>query len=226
MNMRLACVVSAAIICSAFTAQAVPIDEVVPSARYSVSGVGSNRTAIAVKVDSQSRKVLIRYDDNARTEWVSSSRLLRSYEDSFSDDVGETALWGIGAAVLLCALTDGCGDETSSASSTSSSTNGFGIKVTNNCHKEISILIHYKDLSNDWNTKYWWNFDPYETNYLSSEDNKRLKTNNSIMYYYAVGDGYVWEGDAHSVKVGGNTYGLKKFEDSQGDTELTFTCSS
>lgn len=212
----------------------VPIGDVVPGARYSISGMGSNRTAVAVKINREQNNVLVRYDDNGRTAWVSSSRLLQTYSDSFSDDLGETAMWGVAGLALLCAFDAECRDSMSSTSAVgntyqpSSSANGYEIKFENNCRKDVRLAIHYKDGgTGQWKSLSWWNFESGESSYLAS-NNRRIKTNNATLYYYAISsDGRTeWTGADYYTTINGMRYGMREIKDTQGETDWSITCTS
>lgn len=100
---------------------------------------------------------------------------------------------------------------------------GYDISVYNKCHKEISLAIRYRNTSGDWVTKYWWNISPHESNYLSS-DGGRLKTNSSILYYYARAGSMTWDGFDNTTVIDGEEYSMRKHNDNSGDTNIVLSC--
>jgi hypothetical protein len=101
----------------------------------------------------------------------------------------------------------------------------------NNCHKPVRLVLRYKQLSGQWITQGWYSFDGNEASYLNSEPGVKLRSNNSIFYYYAEstdGSGSVWSGDENR-EFGGQSLPMKKKEvslDSDSDWNLGIRCSS
>lgn len=88
---------------------ALPASEVNVGSTYSLSNIGENRTVTALRVNRSSGRVLVRFHHTGREEWVSASRLMRSYGESFADDAAETTLWVLAIAALFDALADSDG---------------------------------------------------------------------------------------------------------------------
>lgn len=102
------------------------------------------------------------------------------------------------------------------------------IYVENECFMSFRIAIRYLDEGTDnWKTRSWWHFEPYEEAYLASKG-KRLRTNNNIIYYYAKSDefGYVWEGTDRIYKVGKESLGFRRHRDTGYDVDLSLGCTN
>jgi hypothetical protein len=108
-------------------------------ATYSLSGLGENRTVTAVRVNRSSGRVLVRFHHNGREEWVSSSRLIRSRGESFADDAGEAAIWGL----LIAGLLSGMADDSSSSRSNSNSFDASRVSVD-------GLTAECRRLYNEW----------------------------------------------------------------------------
>ncbi len=75
-------------------------------------------------------------------------------------------------------------------------TYGLSFIIHNKCKYPIKIALHYRDKEGDWHTPGFFNFDPGEKSYLSTEDSK-VYSNNGIFYLYAeTHDGrHKWKGN-------------------------------
>lgn len=138
-----------------------------------------------------------------------------------------------GAAFALGALAAASTSDTSGTTAntysaynaSSTSTKAYNLKFTNNCRQPVNLLIHFKNANGSWETRGWWEFSPYESDYLASYDDKKLRTTNSVLYYYAeTKDGNKkWDG-YKKVERGGKTYYMDKIVDDSGDTTWSVSC--
>lgn len=102
---------------------------------------------------------------------------------------------------------------------------GDHISVNNNCHKKIEIFISYLPTdSSDWVTTYWYEFEPYKKSILT-KNGKRIRTTNTILYFYAKSKDGVWEGDDSLEEIDGETFSMKKLK-LTGEKEIKLTCSN
>lgn len=73
------------------------------------------------------------------------------------------------------------------------------ISVENDCHKSIKFSMRWKSKSGPWYTNYWWEFDPYEEFYLSS-DGHTVTFKHNVIYFYAESYDSKWSGD-HNFEI-------------------------
>jgi uncharacterized membrane protein len=116
------------------------------------------------------------------------------------------------------------------------------VKLTNNCSKgAIRVAMRFKvpDNSDHWMTSGWWKVDP------NTSLRPRVATANGNLYFFAENDTVIWDGrnETQPVSVsvvsnnfvhvdGSNIEGanqrtvtmFRKFWDSWGEHEVTFTC--
>lgn len=100
------------------------------------------------------------------------------------------------------------------------------LRVTNKCDKSFRIAIEFRDASLTWTTWGWWTFEPGQSSFVSY-DGRRLRSNNSVFYFYATGDGLEWKGESPGT-VDGKDYKFRKIKlpVKPDDTfELALTCS-
>jgi hypothetical protein len=106
---------------------------------------------------------------------------------------------------------------------------GHDFYFRNNCAKPVRLVLRYKQLSGEWRTQGWYNFDGNEASYLNAEPGVRLRSNNSVFYYYAEstdGRTSVWSGD-ESREFNGESWPMKRKDltlDSDGDWSLGIRC--
>lgn len=117
----------------------------------------------------------------------------------------------------------------SGQSGQSGQSGGHDFYFRNNCSKPIRLMLRYKQLSGEWRTQGWYNFDGNEASYLNAEPGVRLRSNNSVFYYYAEstdGRTSVWSGD-ETREFNGESWPMKRKEltlDSDGDWSLGIRC--
>ena len=105
---------------------------------------------------------------------------------------------------------------------------GFPITVKNICHHPIRLAVHYKNTSGSWVTDSWWKFDPSGAGTLVT-NKQSILTNDSRLYYYAEttnGASIVWTDDKISYYIGFKKYGMRAFDDFDGDTYLELNCNN
>jgi hypothetical protein len=81
-----------------------------------------------------------------------------------------------------------------------------GLTVSNQCHKDIVIAVHYKDSRGNWNTT------PFTNIRARTQKNAVVSSDNAIFYYYAestTGKPTRWSGESH-FKVDGKSYPMKR----------------
>ena len=113
-----------------------------------------------------------------------------------------------------------------SSNSGSSSSGGYSYHFTNRCQHPIRLAIYYEDRSGQWRAEGWWVFAPSQSANLASADDKRLKSNNGVWYFYAEttdGSRWVWAGDK-DVYLNGRKLTMKKRTDMEGDNNWSTTC--
>lgn len=98
----------------------------------------------------------------------------------------------------------------------------FTIAFENQCSStSLDIAINFKNMNDQWETKYWFNFSPGERARLSN-----VVSRNSIFYYFAKstdGSGREWRGNDYTATIDGRSYGMKKA--SMGDRFVNWTQS-
>lgn len=67
-------------------------------------------------------------------------------------------------------------------------TKNLGFYVKNECKETIRVAFYYLDWENVWTTDGWWEIEPNE------KIKPAIKTNNSIIYFYATSASYTWGG--------------------------------
>ena len=95
---------------------------------------------------------------------------------------------------------------------------------TNNCSRPVQLAIRYMNLDGKWIVDSWWKFKPQQS-YILRDDHK-LVSYHREWYYYAetLGDkNYYWGGD-YKFKISGESYGMRKISDDEGDYDWTVTC--
>ncbi|WP_281561745.1 DUF1036 domain-containing protein [Thalassomonas sp. RHCl1] len=105
---------------------------------------------------------------------------------------------------------------------------GFKIKVKNNCHHPIKVAVNYRNTSGSWVTESWWKFQPNRSGNLATGGN-HLLTGDSTIFYYAEatnGTNIVWAGDAKREYIGFKKYGMRMFDDFEGDTYIELNCNN
>ncbi|UYV38929.1 DUF1036 domain-containing protein [Rhodobacteraceae bacterium D3-12] len=63
----------------------------------------------------------------------------------------------------------------------------YGIYFKNKCSTMIQVSIRYKDTSNNWVTKGWYNIN-------AGEEKRIARSYNAVFYYFAQARGRVWSG--------------------------------
>jgi uncharacterized membrane protein len=104
---------------------------------------------------------------------------------------------------------------------------GFNYKFTNKCSLPVRLAVRYKNLTDEWITRGWWNFEPGESSYLSSSGN-RLASRNSIYYYYAETTedlGVNWSGN-EQVSFDGRTLKMIRKKDNDGHNNWSISCEN
>lgn len=199
-----------------------------PGDYYYINRFGSNNDKVVVVRKLEYPDVKVRDVDTGESKVVSASKLLTKSELN-NEEMANGVLGGLAAlAVVGCiANPEACKENTQNANrldnSGSSENAGFSVKVHNKCDESVRVAIHYKNIDGSWLTKFWWEIDPQENTYLSS-GGERVKTNNSVLYYYAYADIGAWRGDATFQEINGESYGMRKIEDTEGDTEIVLSC--
>jgi len=131
-------------------AEAIPQNEVVLGARYSVEGIGENRTGIAVRWDGIGHRVLVVFDDNRRAEWVPTNRLIQSELGSFVNDLEEVVVW---TEIAICLLSRECRQQEATAPHQSEFAGTSGeLVIENTCEHPIDFRLHYQLPNEQWST--------------------------------------------------------------------------
>jgi hypothetical protein len=65
----------------------------------------------------------------------------------------------------------------------------WAIRLKNSCDKEVSVVLHYMALDDQWVTTGWWTMSPNST----AQPND-LDTRNPFLYYYAESGTLIWDG--------------------------------
>ena len=89
----------------------------------------------------------------------------------------------------------------------------------NKCTSIISLLLHYKNIDQEWITMGWYNIDPNKEVYLGS-------TENGIYYYYAENKTGKWEGNKN-LTFKGKSYSFRKVDltnSGYGKNTKSLTC--
>lgn len=89
----------------------------------------------------------------------------------------------------------------------------------NDCYYPVDLLIRFKNLNGEWQTKGWYKIAPGKSAYI--ED-----TRNSIVYWYAQDKTGTWSGNNYK-SFKGKSYGFKKWEitnDEWGKQTKKLTC--
>ena len=101
-----------------------------------------------------------------------------------------------------------------------------GLTVSNQCHKDIVIAVHYKNSRGNWNTT------PFTNIRARTQKNAVASSDNSIFYYYAestTGKPTRWSGESN-FKVEGKTYPMKKMrldlDEKRNRYHLELTCNN
>ena len=101
-----------------------------------------------------------------------------------------------------------------------------GLTVTNQCHKDIVIAVHYKDSRGNWNTT------PFTNIRARTLKNAVVSSDNTIFYYYAestTGKPTRWSGESN-FKVEGKSYPMKKLkldlDEKRNRYHLELTCNN
>ncbi|WP_445747275.1 hypothetical protein [Polaribacter sp.] len=97
----------------------------------------------------------------------------------------------------------------------------YKVHFRNKCSDTVSILVRYRDDSNNWVTEAWYKLKPNEEGYL-------FDTKNTIYYYFAESKTGIWKGTDNSTTHEGKLYNLKKKEikDPLGKTYVNLTCNN
>lgn len=103
----------------------------------------------------------------------------------------------------------------------------------NKCKFPVRLALRYLQPSDEWITDGWWSVDANKSAYLLSDNNKRIRSNNSIFYYFAEittdpHKNYTWSGDEER-EFRGRALPMRKTTlstDSDGDYELSITCNN
>lgn len=82
----------------------------------------------------------------------------------------------------------------------------------NDTYKTIYVAIRFKNLSNEWETKYWYTLKPGERAYLEDTRNR-----NYYFYAYDASSQLVWEGTDHYETINGKVYGFRSCYISNND---------
>lgn len=223
---------------AAQSANAVELSRVHVGANYYHNEFNNNNKVRVLGISGGRVEVIFLEGDHAGTIDTVPASDLMTRSESRVEAMGDAAVTVGAGLALLCMLSDSCRERAAqnrSGGSTSPSTSGGGsassrpagydVRVVNSCDRPVRIAVNYKPVDGGWTPAGWWVFDSGEDAVLQYK-NKRMKTNSSVIYFYAATtDGaYSWKGDKR-VSVGGKTYGMRKAVDKDGETLLKLTCA-
>lgn len=129
--------------------------------------------------------------------------------------------------VVISGVEDVLSLEYSLAKPKAASTRGY-VYLRNTCGSPIRVALSYKNKSGEWEYKYWWRFDAYESDFLAVEGT-RISSDNSYFYLYADatdGSDWLWNGDKR-LDFGDmilETREMKLEKDRDGDWSLVLSC--
>jgi uncharacterized membrane protein len=112
--------------------------------------------------------------------------------------------------IAACVLTAGL--VLTAAPASASLTVTPGVRVTNQCSREIVIAVRYKDIRGSWMTTNFTSIRP------RGSQERVASTDNGIIYIYAETNprGTRWAG-THNVQVEGKTYPMRELRVSRRD---------
>lgn len=67
----------------------------------------------------------------------------------------------------------------------------------NKCSEPIRLVLEYLDFRETWKMDGWWKIDPGKKAFLQTSNGEPLRFTNSIIYFYAKSDSWVWSGQRH-----------------------------
>lgn len=196
------------------SALALPIQDIDSGDSYYLSLLGENELVSVARVDPSNNRVKIRRK-SGYTEWVSPSRLL-SYGNSFEEDAA-TAL--VGVAIVACLfMPEECQNAAKSSATTSrtrtASTRSATIKsvaVENTCREAVKVRV-LRRYNGKWQNQsdWFWTIPAHTTSNLMIDDNNtKLLTDYSDLYFNATSSSFSWSGD-ESYKYGSTSQNFRK----------------
>lgn len=194
-----------------------------------ISGLGENRRATVLRIDSYKNNVKVQFHHNGFSEWISANRLLSNGE-SWSDDMAETAVWTVLAVCLFAP--EQCQDAQKPAQPSRTHTiqkpKARRLSVKNNCRHDVSARFVYESNGNLYHSsKNFIRSGAYV--YVSSGPNAHLKSDNiDSIHLHAVGSNVVWSGDKNFT-IEGKSVRMTKPNlrvDERGDFDMSLTCDA
>lgn len=217
--------------CSSF---AITLDEVVVNGiYYHDAWANNNRVRVLAIHGSKVEIIFLEGANTGEIDRVYPQDLLTRTDsmNEEAEDYGQAAaVTVLGLAAIACAFSDDCNDDSSLSSSSYSSTQTtneteFKFLMKNDCRHPVKLALNYQESNGDWRQIGWWNFEPFESSYLSLSEGEYITTKNSVFYYYAefVDGSYIWSGDDHFL-VDGVELPMRKMKDDAGDSEWEISC--
>lgn len=106
------------------------------------------------------------------------------------------------------------------AENSGSSIEGYRVRITSQCIKDVDVAIRYKNTSGEWVFAKWYSIESGEKTYLN-HGSSQMRTNSAVIYHFAeTKSGVPWDVGGHNFSSGGRDFPMQKTVDKEGVTDI------